>query len=147
MARDLNQCNFIGRLGRDPEIKYLPSGSALAQFSIAVGNNYKNKNGEKVDETEWVNLTAFGKTAEIIGQYCTKGMRVMVTGRMKTDKWTDQNGVDRYSTKVLVESLQMLDGGKNQGQQQQTQQRQQAPAQQQQAPQGMDDYDDDIPFN
>lgn len=152
--KDLNQCNFIGRLGRDPEIRYLQSGTPVANLSIAVGNVYKNNNQEKIEETEWVRLTAFGKLAEIIGEYCVKGQRIFVSGRMKTDKWTDQNGVDRYTTKVLIDQMQMLDGGnrqqsgQQQGQQQQSQGRPQQQRSQQQAPppeQGFD-FDDDIPF-
>jgi len=110
MARDLNDCKFIGRLGQDVEIKYLPSGSAVANISIAVSDDYKDKSGQKVEQTEWVRITAFGKLAEIMGQYLHKGSKIFISGRMKTRKWTDQQGVEKYSTEIVAENMQMLDG-------------------------------------
>ena len=143
MANDLNQCNFIGRLGKDPESKFTAAGMQVTQFSMAVGRKYKD-----TDETEWVRVTAFGKLAEICSQYLTKGSKVFISGRMKTDKWTDQNGQDRYTTGVIAENMQMLDSRNDSPQQS-------APAPQQPAPQrqaapppppAMDDFSDDIPF-
>ena len=104
---DLNSCNFIGRLGRDPETRYMPTGDAVSSFSIAVGWKSKDKEG-----AEWVNITAFGKLAEICAQYLTKGSQVFIQGRMKTEKWQDKEGNDRYTTKIIAERLQML-GGKS----------------------------------
>lgn len=112
MSNDLNQCNFIGRLGKDPETRFAPSGDQVTSFSLAVGSQWKNKNGEKQESTEWVNCTAFGKLAEIVSQYLTKGSQVFVSGRLKTDKYQAKDGSDRYSTKVIVDQLQML-GGKS----------------------------------
>ena len=113
MSNDLNQCNFIGRLGKDCEVRYAASGDAIASFSIAIGSQWKNKSGEKQESTEWVNVTAFGKLGEICGEYLRKGSQVFISGRMKTDKYTDKQGVEKYSTKIIADRLQML-GGKPQ---------------------------------
>jgi single-strand DNA-binding protein len=106
MSNDLNNCQFIGRLGREPEMKYLQSGDAVCNFTIAVGWKSKDKEG-----AEWVNVTAFGKLGEVCGQYLHKGSQVFVQGRFKTDKYTDKNGVEKYSTKIQAEKIQFL--GKN----------------------------------
>ena len=113
MANDLNQCNFIGRLGKDPEIRSTGTGTRVANFSIAVGWKSKDKEG-----VEWVNIVAFGKLAEIIGQYLTKGSRIFVSGKQRTRKWQDQSGQDKYSTEIVANELQMLDskGSVNSGQ-------------------------------
>jgi single-strand DNA-binding protein len=111
MAKDLNQCNFIGRLGKDVELKYMASGSAVANFSIACSDDYKNKNtGEKVEQTNWINVVAFGRLAEIIGEYCHKGSRVFVSGKQSTRKWQDQSGADKWTTEITANDIQMLDG-------------------------------------
>ena len=105
MASDLNQCNFIGRLGRDPEVRYLASGDAVANFSIAVGWKTKDKDG-----VEWVPITAFGKLGEICGQYLRKSSQVFISGRFKVEKYTDKDGNERYSTKIVADQMQMLGG-------------------------------------
>lgn len=146
MANDLNQCNFIGRLGRDPELRYLPSGDAVASFSIAVGQSWKDKTtGEKKEKTEWVNMSAFGKLAEVIGEYLKKGSKVFVTGQFETRKY-EKNGEDRYATQIRVSSLQMLDS-KPQGEGDSAP-RQQGSASRQPASRqpNFSDMDDDIPF-
>lgn len=156
MGKDLNQCNFIGRLGKEPDIKYSGAGKAMVNFSIACGDDYKDKTtNQKVEQTNWVNIVAFGRLAEIIGEYCEKGSKVFVTGKQITRKWQNKEGIDQYTTEIVANNLQMLDSrpeggsaprGTQQGQQQRPQQaQQQAPAQQQPAP-GFDDFDDDIPF-
>lgn len=110
MANDLNQSNFIGRLGKDPEIRYTQSGQAAASFSIAVGSKWKDKNtGQVKENTEWVNLVAFGKLAEIMGEYLRKGSQIFVTAKFRTRKWQDQSGADRYTSEFVVENMQMLD--------------------------------------
>ena len=108
MANDHNRCEFIGRLGKDPELRYAPSGDAVCNFSIACGWKSKDKEG-----TEWVRLVAFGKLAEICGQYLRKGSQVFVAGRMNTRKWQNKQGVDQYSTEINIDQLQML--GKPEG--------------------------------
>ena len=106
MANDLNQCQFIGRLGKDPEQRFLPNGDAVVIFSSAVGWKGKDKEG-----CEWVNVVAFKKLAEIIAQYCTKGQQVYISGKMRTLKWQDKEGQDRYSTEIVADKMQMLGGG------------------------------------
>lgn len=151
MANDLNRCEFIGRFGNPPELKYLANGDPVASFSIAVGSSWKDKQGQKQDATEWVRLSAFGKLAEIIGQYCDKGSRVYVSGKMKTRKWQDKSGQDRYTTEIIANELQLLDG-KDGLQPQKNPAQQQAPKpvprheQYREGAPSDDMYDDDIPF-
>lgn len=134
MANDLNQCNFIGRLGKDVETRYMPSGEAVASFSIAVGWKSKDKEG-----AEWVSITAFGKLAEICEKYLKKGSKVFISGNFKTDKY-DKNGVTMYSTKIVARTMQMLDSKGADASQDK-------PAAQPAAAQGFDDFDSsDIPF-
>ncbi len=138
MARSLNMCQFIGNLGKDVETRFTPSGKAVANFSIAVADGYKDKQtGETVDQTEWVRCVAYDKLAEICSQYLHKGSKVYVQGRMKTSKWKDQSGADRYSTEIVLENMQMIDG-RTQDQPAQHQ----APQQSAQQP----DFDDEIKF-
>ena len=138
MANDLNQCNFIGRLGADPETRYTPGGDPVCSFRIAVGWKSKDKEG-----AEWVSITAFGKLAEICGQYLTKGAQVFVSGRMKTDEY-EKDGIKRYSTKIVADRLQML-GGKSQGESAPQQQDPQRNAQGGQKT-SFEDMDSEIPF-
>lgn len=114
MARSLNRCEFIGNLGSDPDMKYLPSGDAIANFSIACNNSWKDKEtGDKKEHTEWIRMVAFGKTAEIIGEYAKKGAQMYVAGAMRTRKY-EKDGTDRYVTEVVVNEFQFL-GGKSDG--------------------------------
>lgn len=107
MSNDLNQCQFIGRLGKNPESRAMPNGDDVSSFSIAVG--WKGKDSEGA---EWVNIVAFGKLAEICNKYLVKGSQVFIQGRMKTRKYTDKTGVEKYSTEVVADRMQML-GGKS----------------------------------
>lgn len=138
MAKDLNHCAFIGRLGKDPETRLMPNGDAVANFSIAVGESWKDRNGDKQEKTEWVRCVAFRKLGEIVGQYLTKGKQVYVSGKMQTRKWQDKEGQDRYSTEIVVSDMQMLGGGESRGGGNYN-----APAAAEQTP---SEYDDDIPF-
>lgn len=138
MANDLNQCNFIGRLGKDPETRYTGNGTAVCNFSLAVG--WKSKNDEG---TEWVNVVTFSKLAEICQQYLQKGSQVFICGSFRTRKWQDQSGNDRYSTEIVANQMQML-GSKNDS----GSPRSHAPAPKDDLPTGapaQDDFDD-IPF-
>ena len=103
MSNDLNLCQFIGRLGADPEQRVLANGDAVANFRIAVGWKSKEKEG-----AEWVSCVAFKKLAEIICQWCRKGQQVYVSGKFKTRKWTTKEGETRYSTEIVCDQLQML---------------------------------------
>ena len=132
---DMNQCNFTGRFWKDPECKYMPSGSAVCNFSLPVSRTYK-KDGEKKDETNWVDFVAFGKTAEIICQYMVKGSYCRITGRFQKRKWQNRDGKDQYTTEIIVEEFQML-GGKRQ--ESEEPERASDPA-------SSDLVDDDIPF-
>ena len=109
-----NHCSFIGRLGRDPETRYTQAGDAVCNFSVAVDESYKGKDGQKVEKTEWVNCVAWRKLGEICGQYLNKGSLVAVSGKMQTRKWQDSNGQDRYTTEILLDEMRML-GSKGDG--------------------------------
>ena len=105
----LNKVMLIGNLGADPEMRYLPSGDAVANIRIATTESWKDKaSGEKKEETEWHRVSFFGKLAEIVGEYLKKGSPVYVEGRIKTRKWQDKDGQDRYSTEVVADRMQML---------------------------------------
>ncbi len=146
----LNQAQIIGHLGKDPETRYLPSGEAVCNFSVATTEKWKDKSsGEQREETEWHKISMFGRLAEIAGEYLKKGSLVFVEGKIKTRKYQDRDGVDRYSTEIRAETLKML-GGREQGDRSsappQRQQRQAAAPATSSAPSGFDDMDDDIPF-
>ena len=148
MAKDLNQCNFIGRIGKDIELKYMPSGKAVANFSIACSDDYKNKEtGQQVEQTNWVNIVAFGRLAEIIGEYCHKGSKVFISGKQITRKWQDQSGADRWTTEINANDLQMLDSRNSDSSGQGPQDAKQA-AQGSSPAQGNDfgDLEEDIPW-
>lgn len=105
----LNDCRFIGRIGRDPEARFTSSGQPVASFSIAVDESYKDKDGQKVEQTEWINCVAWGKTAEFITNWLSKGRRVYVAGKWKTEKYKDKDGNDRTAVKLTVQTIQGLD--------------------------------------
>ncbi|MCI0421378.1 MAG: single-stranded DNA-binding protein, partial [Acidobacteria bacterium] len=108
MSGSVNKCLFIGRLGKDPEIKYTQSGDAVANFSLAVDETWKDKSGEKQQRTTWVNVVAWQKLAEICGQYLRKGSQVFIEGRLQTRKWEDKDGNTRYTTEIVASNLVML---------------------------------------
>ena len=110
MSKDLNQCNFIGRLGKDPEKRAMPNGDSVVNFSIACQDDYKDKQGNKVEQTEWVRVTAFRGLADVIAQYCRKGSRVFVSGKMKTRKY-EKDGQTHYATEIMAFDMQLLGGG------------------------------------
>ncbi len=104
----LNRVQLIGRLGKDPESKFTPTGKKVAHFSLAVSNRWKDKNGETKESTEWVNIEAWGRLGEVCQEYLKKGSLVFLEGRLKTDKYEDK-GETRYFTKVVVQTLEFLD--------------------------------------
>lgn len=159
----VNKVILVGNLGRDPEVKYNSEGSAICNISIATTSSWKDKTtGEKREETEWHRVVFYNRLAEIAGEYLRKGRPVYVEGRLRTRKWTGQDGQERFTTEVIADQMQML-GGRDE-QPQQEQQPRQAPQQQQQAPRqqpnayeqqsrgggtmtdNLADMDDDIPF-
>lgn len=105
----VNKFIGIGNLGKEPEMRFMPNGNAVTNFSIAISEKYKDKtSGEQKEVTEWVNIVMFGKLAEIAGEYLGKGSKVYVEGKLKTEKYTDKNGVEKYATKVVAEKMDML---------------------------------------
>jgi single-strand DNA-binding protein len=104
----VNKVILVGNLGRDPEVRYTPDGAAIANVSIATTSKYKNKSGEMVEETEWHRVTFFGRLAEIVGEYLKKGRSIYVEGRLKTRKYTDKDGVEKYATDIIANEMQML---------------------------------------
>jgi single-strand DNA-binding protein len=105
----INKAIIVGRLGRDPEVRYTPSGVAVANFSVATSEEWKDKDsGEKKERTEWHRIVAFGKLGEICGEYLAKGKQVYIEGRIQTRDWEDQNGVKRYTTEIVASQMQML---------------------------------------
>ena len=105
----VNKAILIGRLGRDPEVRYTPDGAMVTNFTLATDESYKDKNGEKVQKTEWHRIVAFGKLAEICGNYLIKGKLVFVEGRIQTRSWEDKDGVKRFTTEIIAGNMQMLD--------------------------------------
>jgi len=173
MSKGINKVILIGNLGNDPEQKSMPNGNAVTNITVATSESWKDKQtGQQQERTEWHRIVFFNRLAEIAGQYLSKGSKVYIEGSLRTRKWQDQGGQDRYTTEIVASEMQMLDSrsggtaqqdtnnnGHQQAPQQQRgqQQRQRAPQQQQRAPQqqqssyqqqpvGMDDFDDDIPF-
>ena len=106
----VNKVIIIGNLGNDPDMRYMPSGEAVANLSIATSETWTDRNtGEKREKTEWHRVVAFRKLAEIIGQYCKKGSKIYIEGKLQTRKWTDQSGQNRYTTEIIADEMQMLD--------------------------------------
>lgn len=104
----VNKVILIGNLGKDPETRYMPSGDAITNITLATTDNWKDKNGEKQERTEWHRIAFFGKLAEIAGEYLKKGSQVYVEGRLQTRKWQDKDGQDRYTTEIVADRMQML---------------------------------------
>jgi single-strand DNA-binding protein len=171
----VNKVILIGNLGRDPEVRYTPSGSAVCSLRIATARSWKNKDsGERVEETEWHAVVLYDRVAEVAGEYLRKGSKVYIEGRLKTRKWQDKDGSDRYTTEIVCEDMKMLGGkddragGGDGGQQQRPARQQRAPSPAPAAPPasrngyadaksgraapappagtGFDDMDSDIPF-
>jgi single-strand DNA-binding protein len=164
----VNKVIIVGNLGRDPEIRYMPSGDAIANIAVATSYKSKDKNtGEQKEQTEWHRISFFGRLAEIVGQYLKKGSSVYVEGRLQTRKYTDKDGVEKYATDIIAENMQMLGGRQGMGgdagmddgggyessapSRPQQQQQRQAPPPPAARPQpkpapNFSDMDDDIPF-
>ena len=172
--RGINKVILVGNLGQDPEVRYMPNGNAVANFSVATSESWKDKQtGENRDKTEWHRIVVFGKLAEITGEYIKKGTLVYIEGQLQTRKWQDQSGQDRYTTEVVINpiggTLQILgsrsggdaytEGSKSWGQSanntssapampsaQRSSSPNQTPASQPTMPEPPMDFDDDIPF-
>ncbi|MGH1438570.1 MAG: single-stranded DNA-binding protein [Cellvibrionaceae bacterium] len=174
MARGINKAILVGTLGQDPEVRYLPSGGAVTNISIATNESWKDKQtGQQQERTEWHRIVFFNRLAEIAGEYLKKGSQVYIEGKLQTRKWQAQDGTDRYSTEIVANEMQMLGGRQGAGmggggmdeynqsgyggqqaapsspqaQAAPSQRPQQAPQKQAPAaPPAMDSFDDDIPF-
>ena len=164
MARGVNKVILVGNCGSDPEVRYMPSGGAVTNISIATSESWKDKQtGQQQERTEWHRVVFFNRLAEIAGEYLKKGSKVYVEGSLRTRKWQDQSGQDKYTTEIVAAEMQMLDSrGMGQGQGDyaapasnaapQGAQQSNAPAQsgggtpQPQPAGNMNDFDDDIPF-
>jgi single-strand DNA-binding protein len=155
MARGVNKVILVGNLGGDPEVRYMPSGNAVTNVTLATSESWKDKNtGQMQERTEWHRVVFFNKLAEIVGEYLRKGSQVYVEGALRTRKWQDQSGQDKYTTEIVASEMQMLGGrggaggaGGGDSYNQDTgggYSQPQQPRQQQPAP-GFDDFDD-IPF-
>ena len=106
----VNKVILVGNLGKDPEVRYMPSGEAITNITVATTDAWKDKQGEKQERTEWHRVAFFGKLAEIAGEYLKKGSQVYVEGRLQTRKWQDKEGQDRYTTEIVADRMQMLGG-------------------------------------
>jgi len=157
----VNKVIIVGNLGKDPEVRYAPSGSAICNVTIATSRQWKDKtSGEKQEETEWHRVVFYDRLAEIAGEYLKKGRPVYVEGRLKTRKWTDKEGVEKYTTEIVAAEMQLLggrEGGAGAGGDDSGGGQRSAPAPRPAAgrpaasapaksPTGFDDMDDDIPF-
>lgn len=116
MAKSVNKVILIGNLGKDPEVKYTPSGMAVARFTLATNERYKDKEGNWQDKTEWHSLVAFQRTAEIVGEYLKKGRSCYIEGKLQTSSWDDkESGQKKYRTEIIVNDLVLLGGGREGG--------------------------------
>ncbi|HEY4696996.1 MAG TPA: single-stranded DNA-binding protein [Gallionella sp.] len=149
----VNKVILIGRLGKDPETRYMTSGEAVTNCTLATSENWKDKSGEKQEKTEWHNLVFYRRLAEIAGEYLKKGSQIFVEGKLQTRKWQDKEGKDRYTTEIVVNEMTML-GGKSTGGSFEVVENKPAAASGSAAPAkpapaakgSFDNFDDDIPF-
>ncbi|AAO89829.1 single-stranded DNA-binding protein [Coxiella burnetii] len=158
MARGVNKVILIGNLGQDPEVRYTPNGNAVANVTLATSTTWRDKQtGELQERTEWHRIAFFNRLAEIVGEYLRKGSKIYIEGSLRTRKWQDKNGVDRYTTEIIANEMHMLDnrGGGNSGNygnhsEGGASNKQSAPTSSQTPTAGDDssvaDFDDDIPF-
>ncbi|MBL4744394.1 MAG: single-stranded DNA-binding protein [Cycloclasticus sp.] len=153
-SRGVNKVILVGNLGKDPEIRYMPSGGAVANITVATSESWKDKStGEQKEQTEWHRVVFFNRLAEVVGEYLKKGSKIYVEGSLQTRKWQDQSGQDRYTTEIKASTMQMLDsrgGGSAEFSPASSQSKPQQPSNFAGAPKQptapMDDFDDDIPF-
>lgn len=152
----INKVILVGHLGQDPEVKYMPSGGAVTNTSIATTAKWKDKaSGQDQEQTEWHRVVFFNRLAEVVGEYLHKGSQIYIEGNLRTRKWKDQNGIDRYTTEIVAREMQMLGSANNNNANQAQPQQQRRPAGQangasqqndRPAQNHHDNFDDDIPF-
>jgi single-strand DNA-binding protein len=146
----MNKVIIMGNLGQDPEMRYMPSGSAVANISVATSRSWKDKDsGEKKEETSWHRCVAFGRTAETIGEYFKKGRKILIEGRLQYGSY-EKDGIKRYTTDIVIDRFEFVEKREGGGQRQERDQDGQQPASraaaEEQEPAGEPDFDDDIPF-
>lgn len=154
MSRGINKAIIVGNLGKDPETRYTAGGAAITRFSVATSEQWTDKqSGEKQERTEWHRIVMFGRLAEVAGEYLTKGRQVYIEGQIRTSKWQDKEGKDRYTTEIVASEMQMLGGRDDNSPQTPARQHEQQgfrdkPKQEAAPEMGADDFDpdDDIPF-
>jgi single-strand DNA-binding protein len=145
MSRGINKVIIVGNLGNDPDTRYMPSGSAVTNLSVATNESWKDKQtGEQKDRTEWHKVAMFGRLAEIAAEYLRKGSQVYIEGKLRTRKWQDKDGQDRYTTEIVADEMQMLGGrgGAGGGAPSMNDSSDRSPPPRASG----DDFDDDIPF-
>lgn len=150
MARGVNKVILIGNLGNDPEVRYTPSGSAVANVTLATSMTWRDKqSGELQERTEWHRIVFFNRLAEIVGEYLRKGSKIYVEGSLRTRKWQDKSGIDRYTTEIIANEMHILDsrqGGSNQGSNQSDSSSEKISSPDLAHAESAPDFDDDIPF-
>ena len=148
MASNVNKVTLLGRLGNDPELKYTQDGTAIARLSIATSEKFKDRSGEQQEKTEWHRCAAFGKAAEIIGEYCKKGDMIYAEGKIAYSKRTGDDGIERYFTDIKIRDFTLLGGKREEGAARPGAQRREPQRQESPKPANFDDvpFDDDIPF-
>ena len=148
MARGVNKVILVGNLGNDPDTRYMPSGSAVTNLSVATNESWKDKEtGEQKDRTEWHKVAMFGRLAEVAAEYLRKGSQVYIEGKLRTRKWQDKDGNDRWTTEIIADEMQMLGGRMDSGAPAMNDRAQpSAPPSAPPPKGGSDEFDDDIPF-
>jgi single-strand DNA-binding protein len=147
MARGINKVIIVGNLGGDPETRYMPSGSAVTNLTVATNESWKDKQtGEQKDRTEWHKVAMFNRLAEIAAEYLRKGSQVYIEGKLRTRKWQDKNGQDRWTTEIIADEMQMLGGRGGGGGSAPMSSRPDSGPSSAPPQAGPDDFDDDIPF-
>ena len=147
MARGVNKVILVGNLGKDPEVRYMPNGNAVANITLATSESWKDKQtGEPQERTEWHRVVLFRRLGEIAGEYLKKGSQVYIEGKLQTRKWQDNQGNDRYTTEIVADNMQMLGGRGGGGSGYQADSAPAAKPQPVPATAAADDFDDDIPF-
>jgi len=145
MSRGINKVILVGNLGQDPEVRHTPAGTVVTTISVATAENWKDKDGNKQERTEWNRVVFFGKLAEVAGEYLKKGSQVYVEGKLRTNKWQAKDGTDRYTTEIMANEMQMLGGGNSQPSSQSPKTQGGGSTAQSGQP-NYDDFDDEIPF-
>jgi len=142
----LNKVILIGRLGRDPETRYMPNGEAVCNFSVATSESWKDSNGQKQERSEWHNVTMYRKLAEIAGEYLTKGSQVYLEGKIQSRKYQGKDGIERTAYDIIANEMKMLGGGNSEQQAQSAQAETPTPTRRQAPAAPVEDIDSDIPF-